>query len=66
MDELKKIDRDVEYEKQKTQLKKEKFIKEIKNGLGNHIKHKGGKVKKVERAKKSNMTKFWERLMNMF
>jgi hypothetical protein len=31
MDELKKIDRDVEYEKQKTQLKKEKFIKDIKS-----------------------------------
>ena len=42
MDEIKRIDRDIEYEKQKTQLKKEKFIKDIKSGLGNHIKYNGG------------------------
>jgi|TARA_R110000751_G_scaffold33319_3_gene83069 predicted site-specific integrase-resolvase len=63
MDELKKIDRDVEYEKQKTQLKKEKFIKDIKSGLGTHIKNSGGRVNKI---KKSKFKRFWNRLMNMF
>jgi len=66
MNEYEKIDRDVEYEKQKTKLKKEKFIKEIKKGLGDHIKHQGGKFKRVERYKKPKLRVFWERLMNMF
>ena len=38
MDEFKKINADIEAEKEKTQLKKEQFIKQIKNGLGDHIK----------------------------
>jgi|TARA_R110000796_G_scaffold160761_1_gene277539 hypothetical protein len=63
MDEFQKVDRDIDSEKQKTQLKKEKFIKDIKSGLGNHIKYNGGKVNKV---KKSKFNRFWERLMNMF
>ena len=63
MDEFQKVDRDIDSEKQKTQLKKEKFIKDIKSGLGNHIKYNGGKVNKV---KKSKCNRFWERLMNMF
>lgn len=63
MNEFQKVGRDIDYEKQKTQLKKEKFIKEIKSGLGTHIKYNGGKVNKV---KKSKFKRFWERLMNMF
>ena len=63
MDEFEKINRDLDSEKQKTQLKKEKFIKDIKSGLGTHIKYNGGKVNKV---KKSKFNRFWERLMNMF
>ncbi len=63
MDEFQKVDRDIDSEKQKTKLKKEKFIKDIKSGLGNHIKYNGGKVNKV---KKSKFNRFWERLMNMF
>ena len=63
MGEFQKVDRDIDSEKQKTQLKKEKFIKDIKSGLGNHIKYNGGKVNKV---KKSKFNRFWERLMNMF
>ena len=38
MDEFKKITADIESEKIKTQLKKEQFIKQIKSGLGEHIK----------------------------
>ena len=63
MDEFQKVDRDIDSEKQKTQLKKEKFIKDIKSGLGNHIKYNGGKVNKV---KKSKWKRFWDMGMNMF
>jgi predicted site-specific integrase-resolvase len=63
MDDFEKIDRDIEYEKQKTQLKKEKFIKDIKSGLGNHIKNNGGRIKKI---KKSKFKRFFERLMEIF
>ena len=63
MDEFEKINRDLESEKQKTQIKKEKFIKEIKSGLGTHIKKNGGRVNKI---KKSKFKRFWDRLINMF
>ena len=63
MDEIKRIDRDIEYEKQKTQLKKEKFIKDIKSGLGNHIKYNGGRVHKI---KNSRVKRFWDKLMKIF
>lgn len=63
MDEFKKIDSDIELEKLKTQLKKESFIREIKNGLGDHIKNNGNKIKKI---KKSRLKKFWERFLNIF
>ena len=54
---------DIEAEKEKTQLKKEQFIKQIKNGLGDYIKVNGGKINKI---KKSKLRKFWERLMDVF
>ena len=38
MNEFKKISADIESEKIKTQLKKEQFIRQIKSGLGDHIK----------------------------
>jgi RNase P/RNase MRP subunit p29 len=63
MDEFKKINADIEAEKEKTQLKKEQFIKQIKNGLGDYIKVNGGKINKI---KKSKLRKFWERLMDVF
>lgn len=63
MNEFKKISADIESEKIKTQLKKEQFIRQIKSGLGEHIKVNGGKVKKIE---KSFFKKFWEKLMNVF
>jgi hypothetical protein len=63
MDEFKKINADIEAEKEKTQLKKEQFIKQIKNGLGDNIKVNGGKINKI---KKSKLRKFWERLMDVF
>ena len=63
MDEFDKINADIEAEREKTQLKKEQFIKQIKGGLGNHIKYNGGKINKI---KKSKLRKFWERLMDVF
>ena len=63
MDEFKKINADIEAEKEKTQLKKEQIIKQIKNGLGDYIKVNGGKINKI---KKSKLRKFWERLMDVF
>ena len=63
MDEFKKISADIEAERIRTELKKEQFIKQIKSGLGDHIKITGGKVKKIE---KSRLRKFWEKLIKVF
>lgn len=63
MDEFEKIDRDIISEKEKTKLKKEKFIRDIKNGLGEQIKFNGNKVKIV---KKSKFRRFLDRLMDIF
>ena len=63
MDQFSKINADIDAEKEKTQLKKEQFIRQMKGGLGNHIKYNGNKVTKI---KKSKLKKFWERLMKVF
>ena len=63
MDEFKKISADIGAERIRTELKKEQFIKQIKSGLGDHIKITGGKVKKIE---KSRLRKFWEKLIKVF
>jgi flagellar basal body-associated protein FliL len=63
MDEIKKIQSDLELEKLKTQLKKEQFVKQIKSGLGEHIKNNGGKVNVI---KKSRFKKFWEKVLRIF
>ena len=63
MDEFRKINASMEAEKEKTELKKEQFIRQIKKGLGEHIKHNGGKVNKIE---KSVLMRFWEKLMKIF
>ena len=46
-----------------SERKKEKFIKDIKSGLGNHIKYNGGRVHKI---KKSRVKRFWDKLMKIF
>jgi hypothetical protein len=63
MDDFRKVNADMEAEKEKTQLKKEQFIRKIKDGLGEHIRINGGKVTKI---KKSKWKKFWEKLMKVF
>jgi glucose-1-phosphate thymidylyltransferase len=61
--EFEKVNGDIEAERIRTQLKKEQFIKQIKSGLGDHIKTNGSKIKKI---KKSFLRRFWERLINVF
>lgn len=63
MNEIKKIESDIELEKLKTKLKKEKFIKDVKNGLGKHIKINGGNIKKI---KKSFIRRIWEKFLKVF
>jgi len=63
MDEFERELRMMDLEREKTELKKEQFIKQIRSGLGDHIKKTGGKVKKV---KKSAFRRFLIRLMEIF
>lgn len=63
MDEFKKIERDIISDKERTKLKKEKFIKEIKSGLGEMIINNGNKVKKI---KKSFFRRFFEKIIKLF
>jgi hypothetical protein len=63
MDEFKKINASIEVDREKTQLKKEQFIKQIKSGLGDHIKQNGSKVKIL---KKPFLTRIWETLIKIF
>lgn len=63
MDEFEKEKRLIELDKEKTELKKEQFIKQIRGGLGDHIRKTGGQVKKV---KKSPFKRFLIKLMEIF
>jgi len=63
MDQFEKERRLMFLDKEKTQLKKEQFIKEIRSGLGEHIKKSGNKIKKI---KKSSWRRFLDRLIKMF
>jgi hypothetical protein len=57
MDEIKKEQNLIALDKEKTQLKKEQFIREIRNGLGEHIKQNGNKVTKIR-------VSWWKRTIN--
>jgi hypothetical protein len=48
MEEYKKEENLIAFDKEKTKLKKEQFIEEIRNGLGEHIKKNGNKVTKIK------------------
>tara|TARA_B100000575_G_C22497951_1_gene326712 strand:- start:12 stop:203 length:192 start_codon:yes stop_codon:yes gene_type:complete len=63
MDEIERERFGIEMDREKTQLKKEQFIREIKNGLGEHIKKNGNKVKKIKISKWEN---FWLKLKKIF
>ena len=57
MDEIKKEQNLIALDKEKTQLKKEQFIREIRNGLGEQIKQNGNKVTKIK-------VSWWKRTLN--
>jgi hypothetical protein len=63
MDEFKKVNASIEADREKTQLKKEQFIRQIKSGLGDHIKQNGSKVKII---KKPFFSRLWETLIKIF
>jgi len=63
MDKFENERRLIYLDKERTQLKKEQFIKEIRSGLGDHIKKSGNKIKKI---KKSWCRRFLARLIKMF
>ena len=63
MDKFEKERRLIDLDKERTQLKKEQFIKEIRSGLGDHIKKSGNKIKKI---KKSWCKRFLDKLIKMF
>ena len=63
MDEIEKERFKIEFDKEKTQLKKEQFIKQIRSGLGEHIKKNGNTIKKIEKTK---WEKFWLKVRKIF
>ena len=63
MDELKREENLIRFDKEKTELKKEQFINEIRNGLGEHIKKNGNKITKI---KKSRWSRMMSKIKQMF
>jgi hypothetical protein len=63
MDEIKREENLMAFDREKTELKKEQFIKQIRNGLGEHIKKNGNKIKKIKRTRKE---RFWSFLKKIF
>ena len=63
MDEIKREENLMAFDREKTELKKEQFIKQIRNGLGEHIKKNGNKIKKIER---SRWKIFWSKIKQIF
>jgi len=63
MDEIKREENLMEFDREKTELKKEQFIKQIRNGLGEHIKKNGNKVTRIKR---SRWERFWLKIKQMF
>ena len=63
MNDLEKELRLIKLDKEKTKSKKDQFIKEIRGGLGDHIKKSGNKIKKI---KKSLFKRLMGKLMKMF
>lgn len=63
MDEIEREEKLIQFDREKTELKKEQFIREIRNGLGDHIKKNGNKVNKIKR---SRWERFWNKVKQMF
>ena len=63
MDQFKKEEQLIKFDKEKTELKKEQFIKKIKGGLGEHIKNHGNKINII---RKSPWRRVMDKLMEIF
>lgn len=63
MDSIKKEKQLMKFDEEKTELKKEQFIKKIKEGLGDHIKNHGNKINNI---RKSPWKRFMDKLMEIF
>ena len=63
MDPFKKEKQLIKFDEEKTELKKEQFIKKIKEGLGEHIKNHGNKINNIH---KSPWKRFMDKLMEIF
>ena len=59
MDSFNKEEHFIKFEKEKSELKKEQFIKQIKTGLGEHIKNHGNKIHTIS-AKECGSNKIEE------
>tara|TARA_Y100000310_G_C20625362_1_gene785560 strand:+ start:945 stop:1145 length:201 start_codon:yes stop_codon:yes gene_type:complete len=66
MKEIEKEKRLIDLDIEKTKLKKEQFIKEIRSGLGDHIKKTGNKITKIKREEKSWLRKVIDKIMEVF
>ena len=63
MDEFEKEKRLMDLDRERTELKKKQFIKEIRGGLGEHIKRSGNKIKKI---KKPLFKRWLDKIMKVF
>ena len=63
MDEIKREENLMAFDREKTELKKEQFIKQIRNGLGDHIKKNGNKVTRIKR---SRWERIWMKIKQMY
>ena len=63
MNEIRREERLIESDKLKTEIAKDKFIDEIRNGLGEKIKQNAGVVKK---KKVGFFTRLFRRIMDTF
>ena len=63
MDSIKKEKQLMKFDEEKTELKKEQYIKKIKEGLGEHIKNHGNKINNI---RKSPWKRFMDKLMEIF
>jgi len=66
MNEIEKEKSLIDLDKEKTKLKKKQFIKEIRGGLGDHIKKRGNKFNRIKKIKKSWVRRVIDKIMEVF
>jgi len=60
------IEKEIKGDKLKTEITKNRFIDEIKGGLGNNIKNNPNTIKKVEKTKGQKLKEFLKELFTKF